>query len=527
MTAAHEPRRSKEPPVVLKPFATPTSRLQRRIEAAALLPLGFFCVVFGFFYALTTPYLITLFIAPLAVMALLAVWALPDLKQAPTRTMGRLFFAFFICLFTWPIYLAIALPGLPWITLLRLTGIPMALLLMVSVSTSPPFRRDLAAVLNTAPPVWKMLAGFVAIQFLTIALSSNPPDSVQKFIVAQTNWTAVFLVACYVFMRPGRIERYIYVLWGMAMFICALGLWEASIQRVIWAGHVPDFLKIADAENLLQGDIRTASGKYRVKTIFTTSLGMAEFLALTTPFLLHLMATERKMIVRVAAGLSLPIVFNAISSTDSRLGMVGMLVAVVLYVLFWGVSLWRRRDAGLLGPAVVFAYPVFFTAFVGATFFVRRLEIMVWGGQATQGSNDARTRQIEMGIPKILQNPIGYGAGQGGETLGFHVGSFLTIDNYYLMIILEYGVIGFILYFGLILYMVWLAVRTVIFEKKITDREGEYIIPLAISLMVYFVVKSVFSQQDNHPLIYIMMGMMMAILYRANIKSKTPSSSAP
>lgn len=529
MTAAPD-RAPKDPPVVLKPFAAPASRLQRHFEIAAMLPLGLFCVVYGFFYALTTPYLIMLFAAPLGVMALLAIWALPDLKQAPMRTMERFFFAFFICLFTWPIYLAIALPGLPWITLLRLTGIPMALLLLVSVSTSQEFRRDLWAILNTAPAVWKMLAAFIVIQFITIGLSANPSHSVNRFIVAQTNWTAIFLVACYVFRTPGKIERYLFALWIMAIFVCGLGLWEGAIQKVIWQGHVPSFLKIADAEQLLQADIRSASGKYRVKTIFTTSLGMAEFLALMTPFLLHFAATPRRIWIRVAAALSLPLIFHVISSTDSRLGMVGMLISILLYVLFWGVSQWRKRGAGLIGPAIVFAYPVFFVGLVGATFFIRRLEIMVWGSQATEGSNDARQRQIEMGIPKILKNPIGYGPGQGGDALGFHVGSFLTIDNYYLMIALEYGVVGFFLYFGLILYMIWLAGRHILLWKGQNEPESQYLVPLSITLVAFFVIKSVFSQTDNHPLIYIIMGMIMALLYRARknsaSQSPTPAISA-
>jgi len=525
MTAAPE-RAPKDPPVVLKPFASPTSRLQRQIEGAALLPLGFFCVVYGFFYALTTPYLIMLFAAPLGLLALAAIWALPDLKHAPTRTMERLFFAFYICLFTWPIYLAIALPGLPWITLLRLTGIPMALLLLIALSSSQEFRRDLWAVLNTAPLVWKMFAAFVAIQLLTIALSSNPSQSVSKFIVTQTNWTAIFLISCYVFTRPGKIERYLFLLWFMALFVCGLGLWEAAIQKVIWQGHVPSFLKIADAEQLLQADIRTASGKYRVKTIFTTSLGMAEFLALAAPFVLHLAATPRRLIIRVAAAASLPLFFISIRSTDSRLGMVGMLVGVLLYVLLWGVAQWRKRGAGLIGPTIVFAYPVFFVGLVGATFFVRSLEIMVWGSQATAGSNDARGRQIEMGLPKILQNPIGYGPGQGADTLGFHVGSFLTIDNYYLLIVLEYGLVGFGLYFGLILFMMWLTGREIVFGKPSDDPENQYLIPLGITLAVFFVIKAVFSQTDNHPLIYMMMGMIMALLYRAR-KNSAPQSPTP
>ncbi len=525
MTGAPRPRTTNRP-VVIKPYAAPAWGWRRWIMPTAMIPLAFFCLVYGFFYALTTPYLVMLFLAPLLVMALIVIWALPDLQRAPTATMQRLHMAFFVCLILWPNYLAIALPGLPWITLLRLTGIPMTLLLMISLSTSKAFRRDLGDVLNVAPAVWKMLAVFVAIQFLTIALSKDTSASVQKFIVAQTNWTAIFLVSCYVFIRPGSVTRYIAALWIMAMIICGIGLWEGAIQKVLWQGHIPSFLKIADAEGILQGSYRTASGMYRVKTTFTTSLGLAEYLALMTPFLLHYAFGNYRLIVRLAAIASLPIFFRVIDSTDARLGMVGMLISVLLYVGIWGLLRWRRLKADLVGPAIVLAYPAFFVLLVSATFFIRRIEILVWGDGSQQSSNDARADQISSGLPKILANPIGYGPGQGSSTLGYFSGDFATIDNYYLLIALEYGVIGFILYYGLILYMGWLAAQKILLQEKDVDSEAQYLVPLSISLGVFFVIKSVFSQQDNHPLIYLMMGMIMALVYRQTKASGSKTAAA-
>jgi len=151
---------------------------------------------------------------------------------------------------------------------------------------------------------------------------------------------------------------------------------------------------------------------------------------------------------------------------------------------------------------------------VGATFFIRRLEMMVWGSQATASSDDARGAQIARGLPKIFANPIGYGPGQGGNVLGFKIGSFQTIDNYYLLIALEYGVIGFILYYGIILYLIWISGKHILLQRIGGDPEFDYLIPLAIALAQFFVIKSVFSEQGNHPLIYVIMGMIIAIVYR-------------
>ena len=88
-----------------------------------------FCFIYGFFFAALAPNIVTPLLAPLVVLAFLVVWALPDVNWAPTRSLEWLFFATFIVLIVWPNYLAIALPGLPWITLIRLTSFPLNLVL--------------------------------------------------------------------------------------------------------------------------------------------------------------------------------------------------------------------------------------------------------------------------------------------------------------------------------------------------------------------------------------------------------------
>ena len=83
-----------------------------------------FCFFYGAAYSIFAPYYVIAFFIPPAVLTLLVIWVLPDLEP-PVRTMEWLFFAFFVALVTWPDYLAVALPGLPWITIARLTCYPL------------------------------------------------------------------------------------------------------------------------------------------------------------------------------------------------------------------------------------------------------------------------------------------------------------------------------------------------------------------------------------------------------------------
>src|SRR3546814_5425953 len=97
---------------------------------------------------------------------------------------------------------------MPWITLLRIIGAPMILLLLIALSVSAEFRRGLCASLDATAPVWKMLVALVIIQFLSLASTviqgGSLGESLEAFSVAQINWTAVFFLSAYVFLTPGR-----------------------------------------------------------------------------------------------------------------------------------------------------------------------------------------------------------------------------------------------------------------------------------------------------------------------------------
>ena len=60
---------------------------------------------------------------------------------------------------------------------------------------------------------------------------------------------------------------------------------------------------------------------------------------------------------------------------------------------------------------------------------------------------------IASGLQIIWQSPvIGFGPGQGGGKLGYpNSAGTLTIDSYYLSILLDHGFVGFFVYYGLII----------------------------------------------------------------------------
>ena len=140
------------PGYVLGPYHGEFTSPQKLLIGIAFTTLALVFLVGGYFYALTTPFMLTQFLIPLLPLAGVAIWALPDGHPAYRKAISNLFFAFLFAVLLWPEYLAIALPGLPWITSVRLLGFPLCYFLLVSVSTSPDFRSEIAETARAAAP---------------------------------------------------------------------------------------------------------------------------------------------------------------------------------------------------------------------------------------------------------------------------------------------------------------------------------------------------------------------------------------
>ena len=493
------------------------SRHRKLVLAVTFAAIFFYSVLF----LLIGRFLIVPFATPLVILGALIIWALPERERIPDQLLQRLFIAFMVAALIWPNYLALSVSNLPWITAARLIGVPMVLILMICLSQSARFGRDLREPLLVNPVITKMMLAYTVLIVLSVGFSTDVGHSSNSLIIALVNWVAIFFVAVFVFSRPGNVERFVWLLWFVTLFWCVMGFWEWRNSQVPWANSIPSFLKIEDevVQRILDGSARSATKIYRVQGKYTTPLGLAEYMAMATPFILHFAMAGRTHLIKLAAAISLPVVCWVIIVTDSRLGVVGFLLSFLFYLFFWGVQRWRQDQQSLFGPAVTLAYPLLFVGFIVATFTVRRLRSMVWGSGAQAASDQSRQVQVEMGLQDIVERPWGYGIGQAADALGFSSPSgILTIDNYYLSIALEIGIIGFIVYYGMFLVAI---VRGGVMAFDQREPEQLWIIPAVISLTNFVIIKSVLSQQEGHSLAFALLGMVVALLARPVIAARS------
>lgn len=499
------------PAAVLAPYGRPT--FVQRHRKLMLSILIFAALFYGAAFALTTTFFLVQLAIPLVPLVLIVFWAMPDREIRESPLIEWLLFAFIAAMFVWPNYLALAIPGMPWITALRLVAFPLALIFLTTVAQSKSYRSELKDILSAAPAIWKLVAAYAALSLASVFVSGSVTFSFNKFSVAMLYWIMIFFVAAKVFVRPGTAVKLAYLLWFCVIVVCLITIPETRQGHVPWAGHVPSFLKIQDdaVNRILAGSARAATGIYRAQSTFTTPLGLAEFLAYTMPFALHLLLTEQRVRIKLAIAATLPLMVYAVFKTDSRLGMVGMFSGVLLYILFIGARRWSSDRSSLLGPATVLAFPAGAVIFFLSTFYIGRLRAKVWGNGPQSASNEARMTQLMDGIPKVLSHPWGYGFGRSAEVLGFTNGlGVLTIDTYYLSVALDLGIVGFFLFFSIFI----VAIVRAMTRAYSADGEAGYLAPAAITLVNFVIIKSIFSQTDNHPLIFAVLGLIVALIYR-------------
>ncbi len=487
------------------------SRLRQVLTIVVQLILA---AAFGFAAVALPPQSLILLIVPTGVCLLFVLWLMPDRATFPLKAITRTYWFYLVLVIAWPAYLAVALPGLPWMTPTRLALFVLTGLFLYSLSSSSVLRHHIWTVMRASQGVWVCFLMWQASAIITIPIAHQVGVAAKIVSNDLLRFAEVLLLGCLLFTRRGIATRTIGTLLFLALALAIDGFVENHLNYPPWANHIPSFMRVDDATlaNVLSSQARSADGLYRVRGPYTNSLIFAEFLALCMTFVLHWLLTGRSLLLRVSMAALAVTLIAAILVTHSRLGLVGSMVAVSTYVPLWGYRTWRAKPTAIIGPSMLFGAPLAALALIGLVLSSHSLSTRVFGGGAQAASGEARRQQLRLAIPKVLANPIGHGRGASGNVLGFvSVGGMITVDNHYITTLIDLGVAGAIGFYGMFAFGAWIGVR--IFLRS-SDRESELAGPLGAMCLVFLVTKTVLSEEYNHSLVILLLSMLLALWAR-------------
>ena len=321
----------------------------------------------------------------------------------------------------------------------------------------------------------------------------------------------LFAISTWLTMRTKFVAGMARVLAWTVIVVALSAIYEFHVKRVVWLDHLPSFLKV-DAELLATiGDSQARAGTdvYRARGPFAAALFFAEYLAIAFPFVVHLMLRSKEIWKVAALGAGALAVCCAMYMTNSRSAMIGMLLSLLVYGFMMA---WRTRvynKSSLVGTTVVLAYPTVILFMVGLVLSWNRLRVLVLGGGQNAASDDARKIQWVMGIPKVLTHPLGHGVGRAGEVLGYrNPAGELTIDSYYLSLLIEYGPLGLLTFIAIFGTASWLGFR---YYNRAETEDEMMLAPMTMAMFNFLVIKAILSAENNMPVAFVILGAMVGV----------------
>lgn len=488
----------------------------------------FVAAFYGMISAVLPMTLIMYAAGPILAVAAFCLWLLPDRGGVYESYYTKLLTAALGLHILFPPYIALNLPGLPWISPMRVLVGMLVAAFVFNLASSAQMRTSALNAVSAVPEINKLFWAFWTLTIVTIPLSSEISFSITKFFNNQIFWTMMFVLAAFVGRKKGVVSRAMTVMFVAVLPTAVMTIFEYRAQTVIWVPYIPNWLW-GDEElivELLTSSARAGTDIYRARGTTAVSLYYAEYLAMVFPAGLYLLSQAKGMFRKSMIVAALLLYSVAMYLTGARTAMAGLLVAVVSFILL--IALRRRTENpnSLMATATIIAYPALLMVVTVIVLTWRRAYVMILGGGQHQPSSDAREAQWRMGLDILKRNPFGHGAGRSGEVLGYaNLNGELTIDTYFLSVMLDYGVIALPIFVTMLVLPIYFVVEGT--RRRYIDPEFGWLIPIGIGLMNLAIIASVMSSESNFPVAFTMLGFAVALIARMRAETGATASVRP
>lgn len=498
---------------ILPPYTQRVDDAQHRVvRLVATFALILFAMALGFFIGIFGIFGWFIPAVPIVLMALLALWIAPDVDSRLDGAIERSYFIFWGLALMWPSYIALNVPGLPWVSFARLAMLITAVLSLTAISMSPRIRGEILAVMTSNKLMFRFFLAWVIIE--TLMLFVGKMESTGRWVSHALTWHFLFIISCWVMWKPGNPIRLNKLLIIAAALTAAFTIPEAIQQKPIWVDYIPNFLGIDPEiqESLQFGVVR--GSEYRARSIFVVSLVYAEYIGMLLPFVLLAIVSAPSGWRRFLAVPLLVLVGTAANLTQARSALVALLAATMAFAAIWVLRRFNatRKDQDLLSASMLYGFPAAAVLMMIAVFTLPQLRLRLIGGNQHAASDNAREAQWDMAIPHIIKNPLGHGMGSIDAVVPYtNLAGKFTIDSYPINLLIEHGVAGFIAFVGFFATAIYLGIKTF---ARAGNREEELAGAAAVGILSFLITRLILSSEGGQSMAFGFSGLIMAVHYR-------------
>lgn len=455
---------------------------------------------------------------PIGIFAVLILWLLPDVDRPEQPPYLKLITAYFI-LMLWPNYIAIVLPGLPWITPPRVMLAVLLIVMLVHLPQSGIARRDVLGLLKWDRPAFLMYMGYLSLVVLTVPVSRDPASTLTYALLQETLALAPMVVAAILFSSdPKSVPQVIRVMTFAAVATMVIGVVEIAMQMPPWLDFIPPFMTI-DPEVVgvvYSPQARVGDWRYRMRSTFQVVLYYTQYLNLVVPLVLYA-AWRAKGRWRFMAWLLVPLVLHTVWFTNARTSFIAMFLSVfgILGMVLLRLAFFRNKGDPMPRNLMAVFAVLAIIGLGGAIASSHRLQMYTIGGSQHAASNATRDVQWSTTWEHLKKNQFGVGLGNSLKYVGnVKPGGTRVIDSLWINQLVDVGILGFLFYFGFYLRIAWVGMWTFL-RAESEDEELAGIMGLGV--FNYVVACYVVSNTDNS---YVAMVLSVGVLALARMQQR-------
>lgn len=512
---------------ILPPYTRRVNSLGHRLRKIAVVSaVIMYAMVMGFWVAIFNTLVVPFFMGVIGLLFLMALWMADDTEPDLGRVGTALLLSFCACSVVWPSYLAITIPGLPWLTPTRMVLAAMTAVVALQLSQSRIVRGRIAGAIAGLKPAYAGFALTMVLMLITVVAASRPGESLTFSIQQIILWGLPFVAALWLFHDPRVVERSLHVFAMSLLVVMFLTMAEFRTQLPIWLPHIPSFLTV-DAPQM---EAFTASqtrldGSYRARGTFGVHLYFSQLLLMFLPFAIHWALDAVSPARRGWAIAYLLCFLTIIWMNNTRTATTGQLVVIagMLGIFALRHYLHTLNKTDMIAPALAVGVPVVATVLAVLIALSPRLQTMTIGGTQNVGSDEIRDQQWSRAWSAVGRNPFGYGSGESGPLTGrMKDAGIWIVDSQWINMMVDYGILGAL---GWALFLGIVAGSGVIIYLQRADRSADLCGPAAVGIGSVMMSMYTISFVGNIPVLMILVALITSTRHRLAVAGKLAPAS--